>query len=114
MGFADKLKDLGDKAKLAAAEHKDQISQAVETAGNVADQRTGGKYRDKIFKATQKAEGAVGKLAGDAERGPAEPASSAAAAPSGAAGPSAAAALGEPTAQSEQGEPPPPSFPTLT
>ncbi len=102
MGFADKLKDLGDKAKLAAAEHKDQISQAVETAGNVADQRTGGKYRDKIFKATQKAEGAVEKFAGDAEPGQTEPTSSAPAPPS------------EPAAQSGQGEPPAPSFPTLT
>jgi len=108
MGFADKLKDLGDKAKLAAAEHKDQISQAVETAGNVADQRTGGKYRDKIFKATQKAEGAVGKIAGDAEPGPTEPTSGAPAAPSAAAVPS------EPAAQGEQGEPPAPSFPRLT
>lgn len=69
MGFADNLKDLGGKAKLAASEHKDQISQAVKTAGNVADQHTGGKYRDKIFKATQKAEKAVGKLADGAEAG---------------------------------------------
>jgi hypothetical protein len=97
MGFADKLKDLGDKAKLAAAEHKDQISQTVETAGNVADRRTGGKYRDKIFKATQKAEAAVGKLSGDAEAGQTDPTSSGPAAPS------------EPAAQSEPGEPPAPS-----
>lgn len=96
MGLADKLKDLGDKAKLAAAEHKDQISHAVETAGTVADRRTGGKYRDKILKATQKAEGAVEKLAGDAETGQAGPSSSAPSAP------------GEPAPHSEPGEPPAP------
>ncbi len=62
MGFADKLKDLGDKAKDAAAERKDQINQAVQTAGEVADQRTGGKYRNQISKATQKAEAAVERM----------------------------------------------------
>lgn len=99
MGFADKLKDLGDKAKLAAAEHKDQISQAVETAGTVADQRTRGKYRDKILKATQKAEGAVERFAGDAEP-PTEPTSSTPAAPS------------QPVAHTEPAEPSAPSSPT--
>jgi hypothetical protein len=63
MGFSDKLKQLGDKAKDAAAEHKDQISQAVESAAVVADKRTRGKYTDKIHKATQKTEGYVDRLA---------------------------------------------------
>jgi MT0933-like antitoxin protein len=40
MGLSDKLKQLGDKAKETAGEHRDQISQAVETAGAVADRRT--------------------------------------------------------------------------
>ena len=35
MGFSDKLKELGDKAKDVATERKDQINQAVETAGTV-------------------------------------------------------------------------------
>jgi hypothetical protein len=104
MGFADKLKDLGDKAKVAAAEHKDQISQAVEGAGTVADRRTGGKYRDKIVKATQKAEGAVEKFAGDAEPAvPDEPPA-----------PSAPAGPAEPPAPARDGEPPATSPPTLT
>jgi hypothetical protein len=106
MGFADKLKDFGDKAKLAAAEHKDQISQAVESAGAVADQRTGGKYRDKISKATQKADGALEKFAADGEpmaQGE-HPA------------PNAPARPGEPPAPIpvEPGERPAPSPPTLT
>jgi hypothetical protein len=63
MGFADKLKQLGDKAKDAAAEHKDQISQAVETAGSIADRRTRGKYSDKIAKATSKTGAYVDRLA---------------------------------------------------
>jgi ElaB/YqjD/DUF883 family membrane-anchored ribosome-binding protein len=62
MGLTDRLKQLGDKAKDAAAEHKDQINQAVESAGVLADKKTKGKYRDKIFKATQKTEAAVEKL----------------------------------------------------
>ncbi len=65
MGFADKLKDLGDKAKSAAAEHKDEISQAVETAAVVADRRTRGKYQAKISRAARKADGYVEKLTDD-------------------------------------------------
>ncbi len=65
MGFSDKLKQLGDRAKEAAGEHRDQISQAVETAGTMADRRTRGKYTDKIAKATTKTEGIVDRLAND-------------------------------------------------
>jgi hypothetical protein len=63
MGFSDKLKQLGDKAKDAAAEHKDQISQAVETTGTIADRRTRGRYSDKIAKATSKTGAYVERLA---------------------------------------------------
>ncbi|MGH2869938.1 MAG: antitoxin [Solirubrobacteraceae bacterium] len=72
MGLSDKLKQFGDKAKEAAGEHRDQISQAVETAGAVADRRTRGKYTDKIAKATTKTEGMVDRLA--SEKGAEEPA----------------------------------------
>ena len=67
MGLSDKLKQVGDKAKEAASQHRDQISQAVETAGAVADKRTRGKYTDKIAKATSKTEGMVERLAGEPE-----------------------------------------------
>ena len=75
MAFSDKLKQFGDKAKEAASEHRDQISQAVETAGAVADRRTKGRYTDKIVKATTKTEGMVDRLAGEpaeTEQTPAE------------------------------------------
>jgi MT0933-like antitoxin protein len=67
MGLSDKLKQLGDKAKGATSDHRDKISQAVETAGVVADRRTRGRYTDKIAKATAKTEGMVDRLAGDPE-----------------------------------------------
>jgi hypothetical protein len=65
MGFGDKFKDLAKQAQDAVAEHKEQITQAVDRASVAADQRTGGKYSDKIAKVGQKAERAVEKLGGD-------------------------------------------------
>ena len=56
MGIADKLKGLTSKAEDEAAEHKDQIHEAVEKAEVAADQRTGGKYHDQIQKAAAKAD----------------------------------------------------------
>jgi ElaB/YqjD/DUF883 family membrane-anchored ribosome-binding protein len=56
MGIVDKLKGLTSKAEDAAAEHKDQIHDAVEKAEVAADQRTGGKYHDQIQKAAAKAD----------------------------------------------------------
>jgi hypothetical protein len=63
MGLSDKLKDLTKKAQEAAVEHQDQLQQAVETAGVVADRRTGGRYRTQIAKAGQKASAMVDSLA---------------------------------------------------
>jgi hypothetical protein len=90
MGFSDKLKQLGDKAKEAAAERKDQISSAVESAGVVADKRTHGKYTEKIQKATEKTAAYVEKLAPEEEGG--ESPSAAAAPPAGESTPPAAPA----------------------
>ena len=56
MGIADRLKGLRSKAEDTAAEHKDQIHQAVEKAEVAADERTGGKYHDQIQKAAAKAD----------------------------------------------------------
>jgi hypothetical protein len=69
MGFGDKFKDLAKQAQEAVAERKDQIAGAVDRASVAADQRTGGKYSEKIAKAGQKATGVVEKLAGDAPAG---------------------------------------------
>jgi len=62
MPFADKLKDLRNKAEEAVVERKDQIEQAVQKAGTVADERTGGKYSEKIEQAGGKAVGLVDSL----------------------------------------------------
>jgi ElaB/YqjD/DUF883 family membrane-anchored ribosome-binding protein len=62
MGIADRLKHLTKKAEDAAAEHKDQIHDAVQKAEAAADQRTGGKYHDQIQEAGAKADAFVDNL----------------------------------------------------
>lgn len=62
MGLSDKLKDLRSKAEDAVVERKDQIQQTVQKVGEAADQRTGGKYHEKIQKAGEKATGFVDGL----------------------------------------------------
>jgi MT0933-like antitoxin protein len=62
MGLRDKLTGLREQAQEAVAEHKEQIQGAVESAGAVVDQKTHGKYSDKIVKFGQKASDAVEKL----------------------------------------------------
>ena len=62
MGIADRLKDAAKKAEETAAEHKDQIREAVHKAQDVADQRTGGKYSEQLQKAAAKADGVVDRL----------------------------------------------------
>jgi hypothetical protein len=64
MGLSDKLKQITEKAKESAVEHREQISGAVETVGVVADKRTRGRYSDKIAKAASKTEAAVDRFAG--------------------------------------------------
>jgi phage shock protein A len=68
MGLSDRFSQLTKKARETAAEHKDQLEQAIDKAAEVADRRTGGKYRDKIAKAEAKADAYVEKLAPEAER----------------------------------------------
>jgi MT0933-like antitoxin protein len=63
MGFGDKLKDLREQAQETVAEHRDQIKDAVETAGVVANQKTRGKHAAQIAKFGEKATQAVDKFA---------------------------------------------------
>ena len=65
MGLRDKLTDLRQQAQQAVAEHKDEIQGAVETAGATVDQKTHGKYTDKIAKYGQKATDAVEKFSSE-------------------------------------------------
>lgn len=62
MGLADRFKDLTKKAEETAAEHKEQIRGAVQKAGAVADQRTGGRYSERIQKAGAKVDTLVDRL----------------------------------------------------
>lgn len=55
MGLFNKVKKLAskeniDKAKGAAAKNADKINDTVEKATSTIDQKTGGKYRDKLDK----------------------------------------------------------------
>jgi len=59
MGLSDRLKDLQAKAQDAVVEHSEQIHNAVEKASTVADERTGGKYREHIQKVGAKADDLV-------------------------------------------------------
>jgi hypothetical protein len=77
MAIGDRLKDLRSKAEEAVVEHKDQINQAVQKAGAVADQRTGGRYREQIQRVGGKATGIIDGL--DATDGAAAPGDGAAA-----------------------------------
>jgi ElaB/YqjD/DUF883 family membrane-anchored ribosome-binding protein len=74
MAISDRLKQLTKKAEDTAAEHKDQIKEAVEKAEVTADQRTGGKYHDRITGAAAKAQAYVDGLAPDATENPQRPA----------------------------------------
>jgi hypothetical protein len=65
MGISDRLRQLTKKAENTAAEHKDQIKEAVEKAEVTADQRSGGKYHDKIAGAASKAQAYVDRLEPD-------------------------------------------------
>ena len=64
MGFGDKLKGLREQAQQAVVENKDKIQGAVQTAGEVANTKTKGKYADKIAKVGEKVSGSVEKITG--------------------------------------------------
>ena len=84
MGILNRLKSLRTKAEEAAVEHKDQLHKAVGKAEKLVDQRTQGKYHDKIAKVADQAdsqldglasrEGDASPPAGPATDGPAHPA----------------------------------------
>ena len=73
MGLLDKLKGAKDTAKEKVAEHSDQIGGAVDKAAGFVDDKTGGKYHDKIESATDKAKDALGKADGEQPGGPGTP-----------------------------------------
>jgi len=69
MGFLDDMKDTAGKAADAvndlADEHGDEAKQALDKAADVVDDKTGGKYSDKIETGVDKADEAIDKMAHD-------------------------------------------------
>ncbi|TSD96651.1 antitoxin [Skermania sp. ID1734] len=55
------FKGLADKAKDLASEHKDQVEAAVEKAGDIVDEKTGGKFAQVVDKAQEAAKNALDK-----------------------------------------------------
>jgi hypothetical protein len=72
MGIADRLKELKTKAVDATAEHSDKIHEAVEKVATTADERTGGKYSERIQKAGAKAGSLVDGFTGSDQQAAAE------------------------------------------
>ncbi|MFF2127302.1 antitoxin [Streptomyces olivochromogenes] len=58
----DNLKNLKDKAEEVAEAHGDTISDGLEKAGDIVDDKTDGKYTDKIETGVDKAQEYVEKL----------------------------------------------------
>ncbi|MEU7583065.1 antitoxin [Streptomyces sp. NPDC041068] len=71
MGFLDQLKaklaPAKDKVSDLAQQHGDKIDQGLDKAAKVVDEKTKGKYSDKIQAGTGKAKDAVDRLAGQDE-----------------------------------------------
>jgi hypothetical protein len=57
------MSDFMDKAKDFTEKHDEQVDQGLQRAGDEADERTGGKYGDKIDKGVDQAQERTG--AGD-------------------------------------------------
>jgi MT0933-like antitoxin protein len=68
MGLGDKFKNIAKQAQDAVVEHKDQLHDAVDAAGVVADRKTRGKHTAKIAKFGQKAGDAIDRLGGDEQQ----------------------------------------------
>jgi hypothetical protein len=54
MGLADQLSD-------ALKEHADEVKAGIEKAGDLIDDKTGGKFASQVDQVQQKLEGALGK-----------------------------------------------------
>jgi uncharacterized protein YjbJ (UPF0337 family) len=79
-GFLDKAKDLArdvtGKAKTTVTENADKIDGGIDKAAEFVDEKTKGKYTDKIEKAQGAAHRAVEKIGGEeggGEEGPSGP-----------------------------------------
>ncbi len=55
-----------DKAKALLGQHEEKVEGAIDKVAEVVDDKTGGKYADKIDKGVEAAKGFVGEDEGDA------------------------------------------------
>ncbi|MCF3184185.1 antitoxin [Streptomyces sp. NPDC096033] len=81
MGLLDNLKaklaPAKDKVGDLAQKHEGRIGEGLDKVAKVVDSKTHGKYSDRITSGTDKAKGALGKVAHkDAPGGPTPPAAS--------------------------------------
>ncbi|MEU4313270.1 antitoxin [Nocardia sp. NPDC024068] len=70
MSLMDNLKNLVGKGQEVASKNSDKINQAVDKAGDFVDQKTKGKYSDKIQKGKEAARKVVPP---DQQGGPGQP-----------------------------------------
>jgi hypothetical protein len=72
-GIVDKAKEVaqrfGDKARGLFSQHSDKADAAIDKAGDVVDDKTGGKYTEHVDKARDAAHDAVDKLSGEGDKG---------------------------------------------
>ncbi|GAC1445825.1 MAG: hypothetical protein NVSMB55_28740 [Mycobacteriales bacterium] len=61
MGLFDELKDMAGAAEKAAAEHPDQVKEALAKLEGIVDTQTGGAHHDQIASAAAKAEEYIDK-----------------------------------------------------
>jgi len=64
MGFGDKLKDLRQQAQEKVSDNREKIQGAVDAASLAANEKTHGKYANKILKVNEKAGGALNNFSG--------------------------------------------------
>lgn len=73
MGFLDNMKarlsPAKDKVADLAQQHGDKVGQGLDKAAKTVDERTQGKYSDRIQSGTEKAKDAVDKMATDKNKG---------------------------------------------
>lgn len=74
MSLIDTLKGLVGKGKEVAAQNAEKIESAVDKAGGLIDQKTGGKFSSQIDKGTEAIKGAIPADQAAAEAAPAAPA----------------------------------------
>ena len=65
MGLGDSLGGLGDKAKDLAGDNADKAQDGIDKGGDFVDDKTGGKYADKVDSVQDGARNLLNKLKGD-------------------------------------------------